>query len=224
MPISTPTISINQAMPFFGVRLDVTNPDHEEENIERNDVYRRMFGESEWMLLNSIDPDGIYIDYEAATKTNYQYIVTAINDQEETQDSTIINFSVDFNEWFIKDLDNISDSIVIFVDGDQQFDITTREEQSVFNPIGRRTSIVIKDDKVKSDRFGVTIQFTDNQSWWDFVGLREKQKTLLLQSPVERAQWYFMFGSEGRETWVNTVDAYRLFTIDIIEVDRPQIV
>lgn len=217
-----PTITVEAEPVNDGVSITIDNPpaDTEIGAADYNELYRRVTSNDPWTLLATVDPNSTYDDYEAASGVSYSYRAKAVNADGESAYSSTEQFSISYNEWWMRHLsDSTRDIRNLFIDNDP-LDIETSEDQAVFNPLQRRAPVVIKDAGIKAARFNLSIQFLGEQAFADFNYLRELQTTLLLQSPMQK-QWYFVFDSSAKERIHNTVDAYRHVEIGIIEVERP---
>jgi hypothetical protein len=219
MPPLAPTISTTLIQPWDGIRVNISNPD----TVDQNDVYRHD-GDGVWEFLGtSLGSSGTFTDFAAASGVTYTYRATAVASDESTTNSNTVNASVTLTDWYIKDLSDINASIEVLVDGSSSLDIEDTEDMATFNPIGRRYPIVIKEEVVKASKFDITAQFLGQVDYLKFKELRQRQKTLLLQSPMTAEQWYFAFGSPIRQRVMNVQSDYRLVTFPVIEVGRPSV-
>ncbi|MCA1799964.1 MAG: hypothetical protein LC650_01540 [Actinobacteria bacterium] len=183
-------------------------------------IYRSASDEPEFILAET-DATTFY-DYTVRNGIEYTYRVLEVDGTTESGEATA-TIDVSIADWWIIDVEEPEDSIEVFVDGSSSLDIESSEDQAAFTPLGRKYPLVIKDQQVKGDVFRVMIQLIGAEVT-AFRKLREKQKILLMQSPLPGRQWFFVFGSRVQEQILNVVDDYRLVTFEVVEVDRPALV
>lgn len=184
-------------------------------------IYRSSALEPEFVLAETTN--NIYNDYTAVNGIIQTYRAVEVTGSLEGSQASKTHV-LPINSWWMVDLDDISNSIELFVDGSSPLNIQSREDQAKFTPLGRRNPLVIKDQLVKGDEVRFTIQLLNNEEVIAFHKLRDMQKVLLIQSPVINQQWFFVFGSDVTEQVMNVVDDYRIINFEAIEVDRPFLV
>jgi hypothetical protein len=214
----SPTVAITPDNQEAYIKIQITNASSSPAT-QGNQIYRRVDGTSSWALWKIVGPNSIYNDHEAASTVTYQYRVRAFNADGNSSYSTISSGKITTNDWRIKDLSVPTHNIKAFIDNDP-LTISRKQYQGKFEAIGRADPIVITDQKVKLATFNISMQILGYNNVDAFVRLLEKQKTLLLQSPIYK-QWYFVFGDNIQEDVINTVDPYIRIDAPIIEVRRP---
>ena len=219
----TPIISANTDSDRGFTLLYIQNPDSDPEInqpiVQYNSIRRRVIGDTDWAILVDEFPiNSMFIDYQVASGVTYEYIVIAFAVNGTTTSSNMQTVTVYYNKWFIKDPDTSIDMMEVFVDGSSDLNITIHEDMAEFTALGRKDKVIIR-DVVRLDEFSITIQTIGKEQREKLLDFINRQKTLLLQSPMR--QWYFAFGKNTRQTVVNTIDDYQLFTIEVIEQADP---
>lgn len=163
---------------------------------------------------------GDYIDHDVVHSATNEYRLLTYDGSNtllSTSGTTVV--SPLFKEWVLKDTDNYSDAetSVLFLDGSNSLQITNREDQARFTPLGRKYPLVIKDAEVKGGVIPLTLQFMTHAEYEVFDTLRQRQKTLNLSGPRPQYNWYGVFASELEREILNDVDGYSLVRVDFIE-------
>jgi hypothetical protein len=218
-PPPKPTVAITSQPEAIvpRIRLVVTNPASSGPQPETvgNTIWRQM-DDGIWEMRGFVEPNGTWYDYEAASDKEYNYIVAAEGDDGSRNDSDIASESVYNGSWLLKAVDQLDVALDLFVEN-QPLDIESPVDQAKFAPLGRRMPIIVS-DVIQGDTFSMTLQFLGNEPWNEFISLRERQVTMLLQTPMEGEQWYIVFGNLRKQI-ENTSSAYRKATIECIEVE-----
>jgi len=205
-----------------GVRTVVINPtpmSGEPEVVEN--MLQRRTDFTNWADVGTIEPNFVYNDYSVESGTSYDYRVVSKGDNNTHIESEAYAITPQYKKWFLKDPDTITDPedhIELFMDGSSDMDIEQKEDQAVFGPLGRPDRVIVR-DVIRGDRFPITVQLMGVHERRKFLQMRNRQKTLLLQSPFQ--QWYIAFASEGTRSVKNVVDDYEHYTIECIEQRDP---
>lgn len=160
-----------------------------------------------------------HLDHDAVHGSNNTYRLTGYDVVEAVVGIDTTVATPNFKEWVLKDTDNYNDNdaVELFIDGDRSLQITDREDQARFTPLGRKYPIVIKDAEVKGKVIPLALQFINHAEYEAFDALRQRQKTLNLSGPRPQYNWYGVFASELEREVVNDVDGYSLVRVDFIE-------
>lgn len=207
--------SVNTSYNYMIVSYTYTGIDVEYFTIERSvdsGAYQFLTQSTE-MTLDYIDHNiyhGVYYSYKL---TGYD----AVDDQVTAP--VYAGRTPVFTEWVLKDTDNYNDSetVNLFIDGSRPLEVNNREDLAVFNPLGRKYPVVIRDNEVKGDRIPLTLQFLTQAEYEKFDLLRQKQKQLNLSGPRQHYNWYGVFAQELQRQVLNDADGYSLVSIDFIE-------
>lgn len=163
-------------------------------------------------------------DIEAPLNTDLTYRVTTatkrgVKSLDLNTGATRLNNP---HHWLKAPLDGVGRTVSIV---NEDLDMVRSEEQGVFDPPGRATSIVVG-GKVRASRAGTQVFATTNkEDEGELMAYLNSGQTLLLQSPWGE-QYYVRFGSEVSRRIImgSLYDERRLTEItapDPVTVDRP---
>lgn len=231
VPTFAPTAQANSV---FGprVRLDITRgvavPATTYFVIEKSDdagaTWSYVRGASR--ILNS--PDGntftVY-DYEAIPGVRRYYRARAVGTVSSldiaSANTNLQSTSVDSAYWWLKD--PLDPTVNIQIEFDYEDPVfSTKEEQGVFEPVGRSGYVVVS-GVIRKTRFSLTAVFTTDAAYAGFKAIREKQHVLLLQRGYTNEQWYVRMGQDVSVKELGHDSTYKRVTIPFIEVDAPPI-
>lgn len=133
--------------------------------------------------------------------------------------STVQSISPTITDWWLKDPDDASANIIIDI-SNTTFQMEEKEEMAVFKPLGRIYPVVIS-DVIHGQDGELEIEFTTSAAFEAFRTLRNRQKTLLLQSGWLSQQWYIRFRDTLKIVNYNTNPIWRKVRIEYVEVDIP---
>lgn len=133
--------------------------------------------------------------------------------------STVQSISPTITDWWLKDPDDASANITIDV-SNTTFQTEEDEEMAVFKPLGRIYPVVVS-DVIHGQDGELEIEFTTANAYEAFRTLRNRQRTLLLQSGWLSQQWYIRLGKTLKTVNHNTNPIWRKIRIEYIEVDAP---
>lgn len=171
-------------------------------------------------IFDTTTLDGSYIDHELVHGLDNEYrLVTYDNEDAVIGTTSPTTILPTLKEWVLKDVDNYSDSeaVVLFVDGSSSLEISNEEALAVFNPLGRKYALVIRDNEVKGDRVPLTLQFLTHTEYDKFDVLRQRQKVLKLSGPRPQYNWYGVFAQDLNREIINDVDGYSVVDVEFIE-------
>lgn len=184
-------------------------------------VNQRLLSATTQLLLfeDGSVPNGITATYKAKTRSiDPTTPDDALSSAETAPTSGLSVTSVD---WWIRDLEVPSDSISVSVD-QESWRFTEHEEMARYKPIGRKNPVVVR-DVINGIEAPIKLDFLTHAGWLAFKKIRDKQKTLLLKSPlVVGQQWYFTVDTDVEvEEFPNGTDLYCKASMKIIEQDVP---
>ena len=184
-------------------------------------IQRSVAGGAYVTIFESTETADTYLDHEANHGFAHTYRVTGFNVSHAVVTGPTQSIIIPaFSEWVLKDVDTYLDAeaVQLFVDGGRSLNISSKEDLAVFNPIGSKYPIVIRDDKIKSARIPLTLQFLNYTEYEKFDALRHRQKRLKLSGPRQQYNWHVVFTSEFTREVINDVDGYSLVSVEFIEV------
>lgn len=124
------------------------------------------------------------------------------------------------DRWWLKD--PVEPSLNMTIDViNEELNLHKKEQQAKFFALGRQRPVVVRDVIQGIDSSPLHLDFIGEESFDNFEALRNRQRTLLLQTPMYGRQWYISFDTDMEERWINTADAYRKVFVSLIEVDKP---
>lgn len=129
------------------------------------------------------------------------------------------NATLTFNEWWLKNPINSTYNLAVEI-ANSDFKRSRKEEQSVYEPLGRPMPVVIR-GVMRGERYPLIFEFLTKANWQKFENLRNQQATLLLQRGYTNEEWYGSLGA-AREITEARYDAnYKLIECEFIETDAP---
>jgi len=169
----------------------------------------------------------LVVDYTPVPKREMFYRVRGVRSDGTLVGpaSDIKSTTVELKKWILKNL-FIESMEYIYLDIEQQeLDIESGEDKAAFNPLGqvgdrRKTNKIVVKDSIRGDKFPLTMGFIGNESYDEFVEMRDSQRVLFLQAPMPNGAWFMTFDSPVRYKVKNMNDPiYRQVQVDVIEVD-----
>lgn len=119
--------------------------------------------------------------------------------------------------WWQRDLFDPSNSIPLFIDGDQPFTGESDVSQAAFQAIGRRDYVVVS-DVAQLEKFSFYIQCF-KEDFDKFEATRISCNTCLLSADNGRS--YYIRYDTRTFTIINTTDEYYSIQVAAIQVARP---
>lgn len=96
-----------------------------------------------------------------------------------------------------------------------------REEQALFNPLGRKNVIIVR-DVVRGQHWTVHLEFLTQADYNAFINIRNQQRSLFLIEAWTNRSWYVAIGEMLEiELYNYGPDTYRLIGITLEEQDVP---
>lgn len=126
--------------------------------------------------------------------------------------------TLSFSEWWLKNPLDPTYNLVLSVAG--VFKLTKKEEQSVYEPLGRPMPVVVR-GVMRGERFPMTVDFLTIAEWQKFEALRNQQVTLLLQRGYSNEEWYGVIGAQREITEHISDHTYKTITFEFIETGSP---
>jgi hypothetical protein len=222
IPPPTPGIVLEPEPESGAIRIITINPlpfgQYTDSVLNR---IQRRTDTSNWVTIEEVPPNTVYMDYQAESRTDYDYRIVTVGENGTQSQSDAYLASVNYNKWFLKDpvfMQDESDHIDLFVDGDSGLTIESHEDQAEFGPLGRRERVIVR-DVVRGDKFSLKVQVMGESERRHLDNMRKRQRTLLLQSPFQ--QWYVSIGRDTSREIQNVVDDYEMINLDFIEQKDP---
>lgn len=133
--------------------------------------------------------------------------------------STSLTSTLTYDEWWLIDLVNDSLNYMPNFYGpvlrrDQ------KEEQAVFNPLGREFSVVLR-GVIRGERLELPFEAVTQAEFDAYNNIRAVQRTLLLKRGYTGEQWYISLGAERPVEEAGYDDEYRRWVVEATEVDVP---
>lgn len=157
-------------------------------------------------------------DYELAAGTSRRYRarqVSSINTSAYTAASA--DQTLTFDAWWLKDIKDATKNVEVGVQ--PPFDLSRREDQGVFWPLGRATPVVVAGD-LRSRVGALDLVFTSDSEWTKFEAIRATQRTLLLQFEHGGQMW-LRLGEEVGESTLHRASGQvvRRASVNFVETD-----
>lgn len=134
--------------------------------------------------------------------------------------STTATATLTFSEWWLKNPLDSTYNQTLSVMGDGGFKRSRKEEQSIYEPLGRPMPIVVR-GVIRGERLKLQLEFLTQAAWDKFEDIRNQQQTLLLQRGYTNEEWYGVLGAERELTEARHDANYKVIDIDFIETDAP---
>jgi hypothetical protein len=216
---AVPTVDLLFEEASASVKVLIGNPSPTltgEPLVEYNDIYRRVLGESTWLLRASgVARNGSWTDHEVGSQHTYEYYVRAQGDNETSSSSQIASQQVTYDVWWLKNPADPTVNTKIEPEGDE-LSITTPREATTFRPQGRKNAVVVY-GAVQSDEFSLELGTISVLEYNSIKTLWELNVTLLLLSPYGE-YWYVRFNGPKETRVLNTRDPWRKTTLSFVEV------
>ncbi len=133
--------------------------------------------------------------------------------------STTASTTLTFTDWWLKNPVDETYNQIIIVAGDN-FTRQRKEEQSVYEPLGRIMPVVVR-GVMRGERFKLKLEFLTVAAFNKFEDLRNQQATLLLQRGYTNEDWYGSLGAEREVTEDRADNTHKFVDIEFIETDAP---
>lgn len=127
--------------------------------------------------------------------------------------------TLNFNGWWLVNPNDSTYNVELSVIGNS-FKRTKKEEQSIYEPLGRSLPIVVR-GVMRGEKFTLTIEFLTEADWQKFENLRNQQVTLLLKRGYTGEQWYGVLGAERELSEAPSDHTYKVISVPFIETDAP---
>lgn len=128
--------------------------------------------------------------------------------------------TVDSGKWWLKDPLEPAGNIKINIHS-ESLETTSREAQAIHYPLGRTTPVV-EADSIYTEQGAIDLSILSDAEFEAFELLRNKQRTLLLQSPYGH-HLYLRLGAERRQVHLMSLGpaGQRIVGISFIQIDAP---
>lgn len=198
------------------------------------DIWRSLAG-GEWVLVvdravlsdftqlylyeDGSVPNGVSASYKA--KTTSIDPTTPDDPLSSAESSATSPITMTIVDWWIRDLEVPADSIQVSLDM-ETFRYIEHEEQARYTIIGRKNLVVVR-DVINGISAGLKLDFLTWTALQAFLKIRNKQKTLLLKSPLAvDQQWYFTVQTDVEiNLHPSAPDLYCTASMEILEQDVP---
>lgn len=178
------------------------------------------------ITVDPVDSAETIYDYLSPPGTPRQYRARAsrtdAGNEAYSAWSAPVSSTITISDWWLKDVLDPSNNMVIEVESDPA-DIEHPADIAVFNPIGRKYPVVVREATVKAARFTLEVPTIDAATYASLVRLWESGHPMLLQVPGINKQYYVQFNSPRGEQLRNLNDPYRGNTLHFVEIERPSV-
>lgn len=207
--------------------VDATSPSFTAYLRERIQVYSPATGERHYMDMMRVSAvPVIFYDYTARSGISRRYRIsgtlylTAGSLTSATGAGTAAQ-TITLSNWHLMDPSDPENlSMDVFLEGDA-FDLARSDDAGEFQPLGRKTKVVVADSPLKGDEFTVTFFFATQAEYDEWRAMDENQRTLLLRNPRGEA-WYLRFVGERRISRSGVGNtAIRMVTVRAVEQIAP---
>ena len=189
----------------FSAKLAATQTVTIERSLDGGDTWAPLRDMEKISLTNQV---GVLYDYEVALYTLPQYRVqtfgTEVNEVASAMsDVSILNAQLEATSWWLKD--PVDPSLNTPVKVMPPFNFSRKEPQQVYEPLGRKTSVVVTDGPRGIS--GTLNLMTKSKAEYDKINqLIDNGRPLMLVDVFGRS-WYIKFGESHDWTMVTAVPA-----------------
>jgi len=198
--------------------------------IERSDdgtTYNTAFGGdvvvADGRGVGSVNGTGIFYDVEVVPNVATGYRITPSFSDEHNNlvkgvSANVVAPQLTINSWWIASSSDPDRRFPILVQN--AFQETQKHPVGVFYPLGSSRPIIVP-GVVQGRDAQITVKWTDNANWENFVSLLNLGETLVLTNPVEGTKKYIQISDDVTVTHNAAASPYRDVAITYVEAPPP---